>query len=227
MGKFILNRTDDCAYHSTWWILGYALLFWLVSRIVAMGLVMGCTAIYASFGINPESLMAFAGDPNVARGLGERWKMLLTVALLAPVIEECVFRLGLSFKRWQVALALAFIPIMAMYSHWQWTSTLISIGIGALIFGIVFFCTRRTDWDALKGRWLVPAIWITSILFGLVHLLAFKGLTLELLPYALCFICIPMFGGFSCAYLRVNISFPAAVAFHIFNNLPAILVMLK
>ena len=34
--KFILSRTDDREVHSKKWIVGYGLLFWIVSRIFAM-----------------------------------------------------------------------------------------------------------------------------------------------------------------------------------------------
>ncbi len=50
--KFILSRTDDREVHSKKWIVGYGLLFWIVSRIFAMLLVVGCVAVYNAFGIN-------------------------------------------------------------------------------------------------------------------------------------------------------------------------------
>ena len=31
---FILSRTDDYRIHSKKWIVGYGMLFWLISRIV-------------------------------------------------------------------------------------------------------------------------------------------------------------------------------------------------
>ncbi len=43
--KFILSRTDDSRIHSKKWVVGYGLLFWLISRIVAMLLMIGCAAI--------------------------------------------------------------------------------------------------------------------------------------------------------------------------------------
>lgn len=33
--KFILSRTEDFHIHSKKWIVGYGLLFWLISRIIA------------------------------------------------------------------------------------------------------------------------------------------------------------------------------------------------
>lgn len=46
--KFILSRTEDYLIHSKKWIVGYGLLFWLISRIIAMLLVIGCVAISKS-----------------------------------------------------------------------------------------------------------------------------------------------------------------------------------
>ncbi len=38
--KFILSRTDDIRIHSKKWVVGYGLLLWLISRIVAMLLML-------------------------------------------------------------------------------------------------------------------------------------------------------------------------------------------
>ena len=115
--KFILSRTDDNYIHSKKWIVGYGLLFWLISRIIAMLLVIGCVAVYNTFGMNPETHTTFAGNPETARTLGSMTYVLLTVSIVAPVLEECIFRLGLSFKRWQVAIAVASIPTYILWQH--------------------------------------------------------------------------------------------------------------
>lgn len=44
--KFILSRTNDHETHSKKWIVGYGLLFWLISRVVSMLLIIGCVAVY-------------------------------------------------------------------------------------------------------------------------------------------------------------------------------------
>lgn len=96
--KFILSRTEDYREHSKKWIVGYGLLFWLISRVVAMFLVIGCVAIYDALGVNPETLTQFAGNPETAKSLGSMTYVLLTTSIVAPILEECIFRLGLSLK---------------------------------------------------------------------------------------------------------------------------------
>ena len=95
--KFILSRTDDIRIHSKKWVLGYGLLFWLVSRIVAMLLIIGCVAIYNACGIDPESQTSFIGNPETEKKIGSSIYVLITVSLAAPLLEECIFSLGLSF----------------------------------------------------------------------------------------------------------------------------------
>ncbi|GEM_PF-5851200 len=50
--KFILSRTADVRIHSKKWVVGYGLLFWLISRIAAMFLIIPlshiCYALSAS-----------------------------------------------------------------------------------------------------------------------------------------------------------------------------------
>lgn len=115
--KFILSRTDDIRTHSKKWVVGYGLLFWLISRIIAMLLIIGCVAIYKTCGIDPESQTSFVGNPETAKKIGLSIYVLMTVSLAAPLLEECIFRLGLSFRRWQVALAASSIPAYILWQH--------------------------------------------------------------------------------------------------------------
>ncbi len=96
--KFILSRTEDFHIHSKKWIVGYGLLFWLISRIIAMLLVIGCVAVYNKFGINPETLTSFAGNPETARGLGSMTYVLLTTSIVAPFLKNVSFALDCRLK---------------------------------------------------------------------------------------------------------------------------------
>lgn len=74
--KFILSRTDDFRIHSKKWVVGYGLLFWLISRIVAMLLIIACVAIYKTCGIDPESQTSFIGNPETAK---KNWIVYLCI----------------------------------------------------------------------------------------------------------------------------------------------------
>ncbi len=226
--KFILSRTDDIATHSKKWIAGYGLHFWLLSRILATGLIIGCVAVYAAFGINPETLTRFAGSPEVAGSLGAQAYVLLTLLIVAPLLEECIFRLGLSFKKWQVALSAASIPA---YILWQYLSrltlfsTLIFLLAIAGAFILVNRFTKEALWTKQKRDHYQTYVWCSAIAFGIVHLIAFTSHSLILIPYMLCVVSVPFLAGCAITYYRVNLGFWWGVGLHIFNNLPAVIVM--
>lgn len=227
--KYILSRTNDYEVHSKKWIVGYGLLFWLISRIGAMLLIIGCVAIFNIYGINPEALTTFAGNPETAKNLGSTTYILLTTSIVAPLLEECIFRLGLSFKRWQIALAAASIPAYILWQHFiSLNSVSISIYVVSIIamFFLVYSLTSNSYWEKLKESCYVPIIWVSAIGFGLVHLIAFSNYSLLLLPYMLCIILVPFFGGCAITYYRINLGFWWGVGLHIFNNIPAIFVLL-
>lgn len=227
--KFILSRTEDFRIHSKKWIVGYGLLFWLISRIIAMLLVIGCVTVYNLFGINPETLTRFAGNPETASNLGSLTYVLVTVAIVAPLLEECIFRLGLSFKRWQVALAGASIPAYIFWQHLP-SLTIIPALIYILsiiaIFFLIYCLTSDSYWDKIKKTYYILTIWVSAIVFGLIHLIAFSYYTLSLVPYMLCVVSVPFFGGCAITYYRINLEFWWGVGMHIFNNLPAIILLI-
>lgn len=223
--KIIFSRVNDAETHSKKWVIGYALLFWLTTRILAVLMVVACSVIYESMGFTKGMFPVFGGVPTGAHTIGKLIYSLATVALIAPMIEELVFRLGLSFKKWQVALGLAFIPIFIGWSDIK-SLTLISGIIYIVIAIAIYFAidkfTTQDFWNKLRSNWLVAAMWITSIAFGLVHLRAFSFFSWEMLPYMLCMTASPFFCGCACAYLRVNLGFWWGLGMHIFSNIPGI-----
>ena len=228
--RFILSRTDDYRIHSKKWIVGYGMLFWLISRIIAMLLVIGCVAIYNTFGMNPETHTAFAGNPETARRLGSMTYVLLTASIVAPVLEECIFRLWLSFKRWQVAFAVASIPTYILWQHLSSltiVSALFYIASIIAVFSLVYGLTSDSLWDELKKTYYKLTIWFSAIAFGLIHLIAFSNYSFSLVPYMLCVVSVPFFGGCAITYYRINLGFWWGVGMHIFNNLPAIVLLIS
>ena len=196
--KFILSRTEDYAQHSKKWIAGYGLLFWLISRIFAMLLIIGCVSIYKAYGINPENLTKFAGNPETTKNLGTSVYVFLTIFFVAPLLEECIFRLGLSFRRWQIAIAAASIPLYIMWQH----INRLSIGMAAIyvigaiaVFLLIFYLTNDTFWNEQKQLYFKSTVWLSAIAFGLIHLIAFSSYSLLLIPYMLCIISVPFFCG--------------------------------
>ncbi len=211
-------------------MVGYGLLFWLVSRIFAAVLLICCVAIYKSQGMDPETLTKFAGSPESGKALGNAFLFsLLTISIMAPLMEECIFRLGLSFKKRDVAIAGAAIPAYLLWQHFRHLSAVsISIYIAAIVavFCLIYFFSTDNFWQKQKEKHYLPAIWITAIAFGLIHLIAFSSYSVALIPYMLCVISVPFFAGCAITYYRINLGFWWGVGLHIFNNLPGIIIML-
>ena len=226
--RFILDRTNDSDVHSKKWIVGYGLLFWLVTRIVAACILVGCVAVYNSLGLNPEAMTKFTGNPETARSIGPVVYVLLTVMLVAPLVEETIFRLGLSFRKWQVALGVSTIPLYVMWNH-MGSLTILSGAIyvaGAVsVFCLICLLTSKEFWQEGKRLYCRPVIWLSAIAFGPVHLIAFSNYSINLLPYMLCVILVPFFAGCAITYYRVNLGFWWGFALHVFNNIPALVIM--
>ena len=227
--KTIFSRVNDAEIHTRKWIVGYSLLFWVSTRLLSILLVVACRLIYEQLGFTEDMFPSFGGTPKAASTLNKLIYSLATVAIIAPVIEEIVFRLGLSFKKWQVATSLAFIPVFIGWSDIK-SLTLISGAIYVLTAVVIFFAvwrfTSQDFWSRVKKKEMVAAMWITSIAFGLVHLHAFSFISLEMLPYCICMILSPFFMGCACAYLRVNLGFWWGLGMHIFNNIPGLITIL-
>lgn len=227
--KIILSRVDDVKKYSKKWVIGYALLFWLTTRILSVLLVVGCTMIYERLGYDKQMFPTFGGVPQEANTLGRLLYSLLKVAVIVPLLGELVFRLGLSFKKWQVSLALACIPVYIAWSYYRPESMMGIIMYAVMAIAVYFTvdrCTNQAFWDKMKSRWLIASMWITSLAFGLAHLHAFSFLSWALLPYALCMISSPFFMGCACAYLRVNIGFWWGFGMHVFSNIPGLFTII-
>ena len=103
MAKFVLNRPDDFLSLSKKKIIGTTLKWFVILMVGAILLRIACVAIYMSMGVNPMELTKFGGDPTNYVGHAT-WKTVLKLMVIAPLAEEIMFRLGLSFKRQTVAL---------------------------------------------------------------------------------------------------------------------------
>ena len=224
---FILNCPNDSQTLTRKKIFGKTLLWLVILYACAIVIRIVCMAIYMAKGLNPQELTQFMGDPTtrIGKGLG---KTLLSLIVVAPLAEEALFRLPLSFKRSTVALWLGLIPIIsAFYFHkcreWYILLALAALGVG--IFFVIFRLTTDDHWAKLRGKYIIWAMWISAISFGLMHLRAFSVLNLQVLPWALATVMVPMAGGCAITYARVNLGFFWGVFFHMLINIPATLVI--
>lgn len=225
---FILNRTNDWATEPKPKIL-LRTIAWFVAMIVISTVIIAVTKIaYMVAGIDPNQLTKFGGD--VSNRVNEPLvKSILLLLVIAPLVEEIIFRLGLSFRRQTVALWVGLLPVaIAAYllecRNWVVLTALVLVGV-ALFWLIVRFTTDE-QWAAWRSRYLRLAMWISAIAFALIHLKAFTVISWTLLPWCLAFILRPGLVGCAITYARVNLGFWWGVLFHVINNIPGVLYLL-
>ena len=124
------------------------------------------------------ALSEVAGYESVLEAELERWSLtqqLILVVLLAPVLEETIYRLPLQrqFRPGLIALSLTIGALLftAVGSALFW----IIFGLAVLVASLGLF----KDWEsrtAIEARWSQDAripIWSSTLVFGLVHIANF------------------------------------------------------
>ena len=226
---FILNRTHDWATMPKRKILGTAIIWFLAMIVLSSAIIIGITMIYKGMGIEPDRLTQFGGDIKAQQGK-PLLQTILMLLVIAPVVEEIIFRLGLSFKRQTVALWAGLLPIaIAAYlfqCYQNWPLLALMAAIGVLLYWLIVRHTTDELWAGWRQRYLRVAMWVSAIAFGLIHLKAFSVLTWGLLPYCLAITLRPGLVGCVFTYARVNLGFWWGVLFHIVNNLPGVLMLM-
>lgn len=227
MAKFILNRPDDFMTLSRGKLIITTLKWLILLMVCAILLRIVCIASYMSQELNPTELTKFGGDPTNYMGHAS-WKIFVKLMIVAPLLEEVMFRLGLSFKRSTVALWLGLLPLVDVYymHHCRvWYILLGVAGIGVPLFWLVYHFTTDDQWKVWRKKYIIPAMWISAIGFGLIHLRAFTVLNWQILPFAFATILIPMAGGCAITYARVNLGFWWGVLIHAMINIPPVLMI--
>lgn len=111
MGNFLLNRPDDRDTQSKGRII-VNMLIWLVILYAGyLVLYVICMGIYGANGVIPTKLTEYGTDPYYWKEQ-PFWQTILWVLILAPLCEESMFRLGLSFKRRTVGLWAGLLPVV-------------------------------------------------------------------------------------------------------------------
>ena len=209
MTKFILNRPDDRDTQSKGRIIANTLIWLFILQAGTSALSIICMLIYGANGINPTELTRYGADPDTWTGR-PIIQTILRILIIAPLAEELMFRLGLSFKRLTVGLWAGLLPIVAAWYvfHCRVWYILILLAItGCLFFWLICRFTTDEQWKNWRKKYVIPAMWISAIGFGLFHLNAFTVLNWLILPYALVTILQPMGDGCVYTYARVNLGF--------------------
>lgn len=227
--KFILNSTHDWATMPRKKIILKTTVWFILLTVAGIFAAILCQMAYMSQGIDPTQLTQFGGHvtTRMDNPIGQT---VLLLIVIAPIAEEIIFRLGVSLKRRAVALWAGLLPVtIAAYlldAYSNWTVMAVTITAGAILYWLVMRFTTDEQWDRWRAKYLRPAMWVSAIGFGLIHLKAFSVITWMLLPYCLVTILRPGLVGCAITYARVNLGFWWGVLFHIINNVPAVLVLI-
>lgn len=155
---------------------------------------------------------------------------ILSLLILAPIIEEALFRGWLSghkaslrFAGWgALAFALVLISESPLVAEFHMVFVALAIGVAALAFGQWAY-TRSRDtqvpaWFARDFRWFV---WGSSLAFGALHLVNFNHLDS---PVDAIIIAPEALGGLLLAYSRTHFGLRAAMVHHAAYNLVYVLI---
>jgi len=178
---FILNQISDSYTKTTGQIVLKAFLWLICLTAVGIAIRIACIAIYKANGINPMEITNFLGDPSTYVGHAT-WNIILSILFVAPVCEELIFRLGLGFTRKVDALWVGILPVLIVSFFLKcktWYIILALLIIGVALYFLVCCFTTDDQWKVWKEKYLKYAVWISALAFGLVHLIAFSTINLQ------------------------------------------------
>ena len=149
----------------------------------------------------------------------KRYSSILIISIIAPFLEEIIFRLPLVLRQTYVKYAL-FSSIIYFFSLIWAKSDLVYFlyaGIIILIFSSLLI-VRENIIEKLNTRYRKQIVWGSVLLFSVIHFGNFEPLTIQTLPL-ICIRQIPVlsFAVFA-TYLRLKSGVMYAILFHFFVN---------
>ncbi|OKS85913.1 CPBP family glutamic-type intramembrane protease [Mucilaginibacter polytrichastri] len=200
----------------------YSLAFYLITATVIMIPVTGVIQIIKYFfSIDLINIR----NKNIEKSLGIY--SLAIIALLAPIIEETVFRLWLTGRKgfiflsiiaasWVIITKVKGISIYSGVNGEFFHNLVSAIFLGAIFFGVV----NLTVLKKFRSNHFKLLYWGSSVAFGLIHIANFAPLKLSLLLIYPLLILPQMAMGFLLGFIRVKNGFLYAVMIHCLINLP-------
>lgn len=148
---------------------------------------------------------------------------IITAVILAPILEEAMFRLFLKFSRARFNISFFLISLSSFVFSGILGSVMMVLW---LVFAIVLLDRRyyiNIQYFWLRNRKVV--FWAVVLLFGLIHL---DNYDLELIPWYLYFPTVlpQLIGGVFLGIVRIRFGFLWAILLHAAFNLVASLEML-
>lgn len=211
-------------------ILWRGIIFYFISFIIVAIILVAFKTLLSYYGIEINR------RSDDIRGLTQTNLLAVFIAscIVAPLNEEIMFRLWLSFKRYQVAIsvfAFSFFILPSFGSQkvhniFSGTPFYQDILTGlwyklpiSFIMALIFYFIPQEKYYQVKNnnkRWRC-VLFLSTICFALMHILNYK-IDISLLPIYV-ILCLPQFVcGVTLCYYRVNVGFWYAVLFHSLSN---------
>ena len=150
------------------------------------------------------------------------------VVILAPVVEELIFRLILVPKRRNIAIftfAFSFLIINKTYYliEIDWL-LLMSLAVSGLLSFLVFkLLKRKPEIETVIGKRQKITTIVSVVLFGLLHIANIENLHWELVLLYPVYALPQMISGYVCSVQRLKLGFIWGLLFHSMINLMAFL----
>ena len=181
-----------------------------------------------------EFLIKKIGFPSVFKLMIESQKKIkgyygfFLVVILAPVVEELIFRLILVPKRRNIAIftfAFSFLIINKTYYliEIDWL-LLMSLAVSGLLSFLVFkLLKRKPEIETVIGKRQKITTIVSVVLFGLLHIANIENLHWELVLLYPVYALPQMISGYVCSVQRLKLGFIWGLLFHSMINLMAFL----
>ena len=181
-----------------------------------------------------EFLIKKMGFPSVFKLMIESQKKIkgyygfFLVVILAPVVEELIFRLILVPKRRNIAIftfAFSFLIINKPYYliEIDWL-LLMSLAVSGLLSFLVFkLLKRKPEIETVIGKRQKITTIVSVVLFGLLHIANIENLHWELVLLYPVYALPQMISGYVCSVQRLKLGFIWGLLFHSMINLMAFL----
>ncbi len=214
----------DSAKHPLQQAIPFYLFQMLLTMIViqlVIGFIIGFPIELLS-GVNSRELER-AGFKEL---LQERGPLLFFMlgCIVAPLLEETTFRLGLSFKRLHVAVSLGAIAFTIMHLIYQHIP--LSLAVGLVTIGIFYLILKGEQLQQLRQRFGNIIIYIMLIAFPLMHI---PNITLPDLSYWYVYVpyLLSLFvSSVIFCFVRLRAGFFPAVVLHAVGNAIAIIPLI-
>lgn len=138
------------------------------------------------------------------------------ICIFAPLFEEYIFRDQLRKK--YLSLYFVFISISLIIGHFivnqyiEWGLYALFL-ISAIAAQNILVKQSKTQTNNLGAKCFPLIFYFTAVVFGLVHLSNFKGLSIAE-PFFIVFVASQIFGGLALGYLRIKYGLKWSILFH-------------